>query len=265
MSFFAPQNPGIGGLDELTLSEEAAVQTIAALGSAGYFLRTNLAGTGIEWVAGTGGGAAAFTDLSDAPSSFTGQSLKYVRVNAGETALEFATVTGGSFTVASAAEINTGTDNAKGVTPLGLNDSLYRRIYITATEPASPETNDLWMDESIDVPLYKETVLFSNNHTQYLNGVSASEILRTTLPTGQSFYITTVEATQRTGGTLDTDFSIVLYDVPGAAATATCNLNETEVVNAETDPAITLAIRVTNATGTDIDACYVVKGYIKNA
>lgn len=51
MSFFLPQNPGIGGLDELTLSEELVVQTIAALGSPGYVLRTNLAGTAIEWAA----------------------------------------------------------------------------------------------------------------------------------------------------------------------------------------------------------------------
>lgn len=41
--------------------------------------------------AGSGG---AFTDLSDVPSSYTGESLKVVRVNAGETGLEFATISG---------------------------------------------------------------------------------------------------------------------------------------------------------------------------
>jgi hypothetical protein len=46
-----------------------------------------------EW--GTGGsGASAFTDLSDVPNNYTGDALKVVRVNAGETALEFATVSG---------------------------------------------------------------------------------------------------------------------------------------------------------------------------
>lgn len=36
-----------------------------------------------------GGGATAFTDLSDVPGSYSGGSLKVVRVNTGETALEF--------------------------------------------------------------------------------------------------------------------------------------------------------------------------------
>lgn len=38
---------------------------------------------------GTGGGATVFTDLTDVPSSYTGHSLKRVRVNTGETGLEF--------------------------------------------------------------------------------------------------------------------------------------------------------------------------------
>lgn len=44
---------------------------------------------------GGGGGASAFTDLTDVPSSYISQALKVVRVNAGETALEFTTLAGG--------------------------------------------------------------------------------------------------------------------------------------------------------------------------
>jgi len=44
---------------------------------------------------GGGGGATAFTDLTDVPSSYISQALKVVRVNAGETALEFTTLAGG--------------------------------------------------------------------------------------------------------------------------------------------------------------------------
>ena len=40
---------------------------------------------------GSGGSSSTFTALTDTPSSLTGQTLKVVRVNAGETALEFAT------------------------------------------------------------------------------------------------------------------------------------------------------------------------------
>jgi hypothetical protein len=49
-----------------------------------------------------GGGAAAFTDLTDAPSSYTGQGTKFIRVNAGETGLEFATISGGGDALTSA-------------------------------------------------------------------------------------------------------------------------------------------------------------------
>jgi hypothetical protein len=38
-----------------------------------------------------GGGAADFIDLGDVPNSYSGQSLKFVRVNAGESGLEFTT------------------------------------------------------------------------------------------------------------------------------------------------------------------------------
>lgn len=49
----------------------------------------SLSGTTLT-ATGGGGGASAFTDLSDAPSAYTSQALKYVRVNSGETGLEFA-------------------------------------------------------------------------------------------------------------------------------------------------------------------------------
>jgi hypothetical protein len=50
----------------------------------------------------SGGGASAFTDLTDVPSSYSGQGTKFVRVNGAETALEFATVSGGGDALTSA-------------------------------------------------------------------------------------------------------------------------------------------------------------------
>jgi hypothetical protein len=47
---------------------------------------------GTSWAEFGGSGATVFTDLSDVPSSYSGAGLDVVRVNAGETALEFATV-----------------------------------------------------------------------------------------------------------------------------------------------------------------------------
>jgi len=67
----------------------------AYTGQAGKVVAVNSGETALEFIAG-GGGASAFTDLSDAPSAYTSQGGKYVRVNTGETGLEFATVSGGS-------------------------------------------------------------------------------------------------------------------------------------------------------------------------
>lgn len=50
---------------------------------------------------------------------------------------------GGSFTVASAEEIDTGTNNEKGVTPLGLAGSTYKRIHVGETEPTGEE--EIWI------------------------------------------------------------------------------------------------------------------------
>ena len=61
---------------------------------------------------GAGGGASTFLGLTDAPSSYSGQALKAVRVNAGETALEFATASGG--TVELPFELFTRTQTADG-------------------------------------------------------------------------------------------------------------------------------------------------------
>lgn len=47
-------------------------------------------------------GASSFTSLTDVPSSYTGQGTKFVRVNGAETALEFATVSGGGDALTSA-------------------------------------------------------------------------------------------------------------------------------------------------------------------
>ena len=68
----------------------------AYTGQAGKVVAVNSSETALEFIAGGGGGASAFTDLSDAPSAYTSQGGKYVRVNTGETGLEFATVSGGS-------------------------------------------------------------------------------------------------------------------------------------------------------------------------
>lgn len=75
-------------------------------GTAGQFLaKIDATDFNTHWVSGGGGGVTAWTGLTDTPSNFTGQGDKWIKVNAGATALEF---------------IDAPTDN---VTFLGLTDT----------------------------------------------------------------------------------------------------------------------------------------------
>jgi len=58
-------------------------------GQAGKYGRVKAGDAGIEWVAGTGGGATVFTDLTDTPASYVGEGGKHVKVKDTEDALEF--------------------------------------------------------------------------------------------------------------------------------------------------------------------------------
>ena len=77
----------IGGTQGQVLYRGAAGWSALNPGTSGQFLKTQGAAADPIWAAA----ASAFTSLSDAPASYTGHALKYVRVNAGETALEFQT------------------------------------------------------------------------------------------------------------------------------------------------------------------------------
>lgn len=61
---FGTNNPGIGGLDELTSVEEGLISSLANLGSAGQLLAVAAGGTDVEWItaAGTGDMLAATYD-----------------------------------------------------------------------------------------------------------------------------------------------------------------------------------------------------------
>ena len=63
MSFRDTQNPGIGGLDELTLAEELVIQSMTSFsGNGGKFLRVNVGETGVEYA--TAGGSGTVTSVS---------------------------------------------------------------------------------------------------------------------------------------------------------------------------------------------------------
>lgn len=85
------------------------------------------------------GSVTTFLALTDTPATYTGQSLKVVRVNAGETALEFVTLAGGGDMLA-ANNLSDVTNVATARTNLGLNttanqtDSTDKRFMSDAQE-----------------------------------------------------------------------------------------------------------------------------------
>lgn len=97
-----------------------------------------------EWVTGGGGGGAeAFTDLTDAPSSYAGQGGKVVAVAAGEDGLEFVAPQSGGGGLAVRHE-NTGTHDYTGTAPTGSSESapVWTVTRITLTSPPVVEAGE---------------------------------------------------------------------------------------------------------------------------
>lgn len=136
-------------------------------------------------------------------------------------------------------------------------------ITYSPTQPTDPADGDLWIDTSVAKVIFNTelNILHQTTHTQYLDGVTDSEIYRFTLPTGQALVLTAIEVAERGGGSQNDNFTVEIYDVTNATSLATCSLNQSKSLTIETDSAIIYSIRVTNDAGTDKDACFSIKGY----
>lgn len=85
------------------------------------------------------GGATTFLSLTDTPPTYTGQTLKVVRVNAGETALEFVTLAGGgdmlsTNNLSDVASVSTARTNLGLDTTANQTDSTNKRFMSDAQE-----------------------------------------------------------------------------------------------------------------------------------
>jgi|GEM_PF-7059518 len=136
--------------------------------------------TGGTWEPGTvsgGGSASAFTDLTDAPSAYTGAGGKYVRVNVGETGLEFASAPGGDNmgAVDTEAELESAlTDTSDVMTD---NDATYRPILLTATGATFRTSDGADGPTQIETSNYKNvfyTVDFDKDTDEYAHWAGLS-------------------------------------------------------------------------------------------
>ena len=73
---------------------------------------------------GAGGGASTFIALTDTPANYTGQAGKFPKVNEGETALEFATLTGGGDVLGPATSVDNSISRFNGTDNKTIQDSL---------------------------------------------------------------------------------------------------------------------------------------------
>lgn len=125
---------------------------------------------GVVWDDPAGGGASTFLELTDTPANYTGGSLKFVRVNEGETALEFAAEADptvdtdakikailidevtktGDFTAGKIAKIN----NATGIIEEGTNTDT--DVADAVTKKHSPNT-DTDLDATFEATFVKKT------------------------------------------------------------------------------------------------------------
>lgn len=78
-----------GNIDYAPMTIEVGASQVEVPGGTIILVWTDGTADGLQSVAGGGGGAGAFIDLSDVPSSYSGQANKLVQVNAGESGLEF--------------------------------------------------------------------------------------------------------------------------------------------------------------------------------
>ncbi len=102
-------------------------QTLSKLsaGTSGYVLTSNGAGSAPSWQA-AGGGSTTFIGLTDTPGSYSGQAGKWLKVNAGATALEFtdAPSGGGVTSVAAGNGMDFTTITSSGSVTLGTPSSI---------------------------------------------------------------------------------------------------------------------------------------------
>ncbi len=161
-----------------------------------------------SYAGGGGGGATTFLELTDTPATYAGQALKTVRVNAGETALEFYTISGGYLETASNGLTVSGTDVQLGgsltgfvniaMNGFGIGFNGTGKVYFTLSattaginigvggaDPSTFSNGDIWTRSGafkIRLTSLTRNVLFTNaaditlDRFPYYNGVGEGQL-----------------------------------------------------------------------------------------
>lgn len=125
-----------------------------------------------------GGGSSTWLGLTDTPGAFTGQAGKYPKVNAGETALEFGTPSGGGDVVGPASSVNS---------RIVLFDGVTGKLIKDAGKLLSNTANNIpVLDASADLPLAQIPATLTGKDADSVDGCDAG------IATGNVFKIPTI-------------------------------------------------------------------------
>ena len=147
----------------------------------------------------------AFLDLTDTPNSYTGESLKAVRVNSGETALEFYTPSGGSSPLTTKGDLYT-YDTADARLAVGTNDQVL-------TADSAEATGLKWATPYSDPMTTRGDLLYRNS-----SNVTAR------LAVGSSGQVLTNDGTDVSWGGQDATFIVAASDETTDLTTGTAKV-----------------------------------------
>lgn len=193
-----------------------------------------------------GSGASTFLELTDTPDSYSGQAGKYPKVNAGETALEFTTISGsGSSTLAGLTDVAvSGVTNGQSLvyndslnkwTPVLVSGSSFSGGWIPAT--------GTWTYSSADAPTYVISV--DNDQTALINVGSR---IKLTHSSAVKYFLVTAVGSYAGGVTLITVYGGTDYTLSASAISSVYYSREKAPFGFPLNPAKWM-VSVTDATG----------------
>jgi hypothetical protein len=103
-------------------------------------------------------------------------------------------------------------------------------------------------------------ISYSPGHTEWADGLSNEEVCRWTAESGVTYVFENIGFSQNGGGT-SADASLDLYNVSAGTQMATVDLGTSDTINVSTSSGQTVIARITNSTGSLIEASPHINGY----
>lgn len=111
--------------------------------------------------------------------------------------------------------------------------------------------------------LYPQNKTITTTHTEWGTGLNNSEVFRFSIPANKRFVLESIQIRQRTGGFVDEDFTVDVYDETNSESIGSCNLNQSISFDSVCEGPSSVIVRITNNTEDLVEACFDVQGEIR--